>query len=93
MNPQIISIALFLVLSGPVTAGEPESKAMIESLRWVEAADPIKDADQAFNAKDYRFQCSRTSRGHVLALYKEVRHQHNKRNERHRVGRRTPKAN
>ena len=48
------AIALCLILFGPVASAASEVEVMIESLRWVETADPINDADQAIKAKDFR---------------------------------------
>src|SRR5574340_673098 len=46
---------LFLLLLVPVLSDATDGKEIIESLRWVENADPIKNANHAIETKDYRF--------------------------------------
>lgn len=49
-----IITAIFLLLSIPVLASDSSSK--IDKLRWIEDANPIQDAREAFNQGDKRLR-------------------------------------
>lgn len=55
MKINVITVAIYLILisfSSLVLSAERE---IIESLRWVESANPLEDVKEAISKKDYRF--------------------------------------